>query len=294
MRKLLFLSLATAVLGATNFATAQQMQNLNLRTHQLTPTVYWVEGGGGNSGIIIGNKGVVIVDAKISPEYGKQLLDEVAKITPKPVTTVILTHRDVDHVAGLAAFPKRIEIIAHEIVPDAPQPNATAGGPGTMPVAPAVQPTRVWTGGKDSLYVDGVNIELLHWAPAHTSGDTVIYLPAQKIVFTGDIIAVDMPVTLIHLYKHGSSAGWIDSVKGMLSLDADRFVPGHGEVQTKQQIEARLKKAVAERAQIVALVKQGKSLAEIEQAVDDPPANLPPTPQWAPFSEVVYTELTQK
>lgn len=289
MRKLFFYSLTMAMLGGMNFSSAQPMQNQPLQTHQLTPTVYWVAGGGGNSGIIVGDKGVVIIDAKITPEYGRQLLGEVAKITPKPVTTVILTHRDVDHVAGLAAFPKGVEVIAHDIVPNAPQPNPPAG-----PAAPDVQPTRVWTGKKEALDIDGVKIELLHWAPAHTSGDTTIYLPAQKIVFAGDIIAVEMPVTLIHLYKHGSSAGWIESVKGMLELGADRFVPGHGEVQSKQEIEARLKKGVAERAQVEALVKQGKSLAEIEKAVDDPPANRPPTPQWEPFSVTVYTELTQK
>jgi cyclase len=301
MHKLLAMSLATGMGCAANLGAAQQMQNQPLQTHQLTPTVYWVEGGGGNSGIIVGDKGVVIVDAKITPEYGKQLLGEVAKVTPKPVTTVILTHRDVDHLAGLGAFPKGIEIIAHDIVPDAPQtkPPAAAqgrgpGGPGNSAPPPVVQPTLVWTGDKEDISIDGVKIELRHWAPAHTSGDTVVYLPDQKIVFTGDIIAPEMPVTLIHLYKHGTSAGWIASAKGMLGLDADLFVSGHGEVQSKQQINARLQKAISERAQIEALVKQGKSLAEIQKEVNDPPAEQPPTPQWTPYSEVVYTELTQR
>src|ERR1700742_3664960 len=74
-------------------------------THQLESNVYWVEGGGGNSGVIVGDKGVIVIDAKTSAAGGKELLDDIAKITPKPVTTVIETHSDGDHVNGIAAFP---------------------------------------------------------------------------------------------------------------------------------------------------------------------------------------------
>src|SRR5581483_9197938 len=76
-----------------------------LMTHQLKPNVYWVEGGGGNSGVIVGDKGVIVVDAKTTPAGGKELLDNVAKITPKPVTTVILTHSDGDHVTAWPRSP---------------------------------------------------------------------------------------------------------------------------------------------------------------------------------------------
>lgn len=81
---------------------------------QLKPNVYWIEGGGGNSGVIVGDKGVIVVNAKTSAAGGKELLDDLAKITPKPVTTVILTHSDGDHVNGLAAFPTSVKVIAHE------------------------------------------------------------------------------------------------------------------------------------------------------------------------------------
>src|SRR5271157_4116930 len=83
-------------------------------THMLTPNVYWIEGGGGNSGVIIGEKGVIVIDAKTTEAGGKELLEDIAKITPKPVTTVIFTHSDADHVNGIAAFPSGIRIIAQE------------------------------------------------------------------------------------------------------------------------------------------------------------------------------------
>src|ERR1700730_12810778 len=63
-----------------------------LVVHQLKPNVYWVEGAGGNSAIIVGANGVIVVDAKTSLAGATELLADIAKITPKPVTTVFLTH----------------------------------------------------------------------------------------------------------------------------------------------------------------------------------------------------------
>jgi len=138
---------------------------------------------------------------------------------------------------------------------------------------------------------------VLHWAPAHTSGDLVVYLPDEKIVFTGDIIATQLPDPLIHLEKNGSSEGWITTAKGIVALNADQFVPGHGDVLMKAAIQKRLSDAEAKRAKIKELVGQGKSLDEIKMAVgDQPPAagRGGRGPAFASFTEVVYRELTKK
>ena len=204
-----------AVLGAlATLGFAQGPAPAPFITHQLKPNVYWVEGGGGNSGVIVGDKGVIVVDAKTTPAGGKELLDDIAKITPKPVTTVILTHSDGDHVNGLASFPAGITIIAHENNKKEQEAALAAGGRGAPPAGHL--PTQVVSKNKENLKIDGVKLEVLHWAPAHTSGDLVVYLPAEKIVFTGDIIATQMPDPLIHLEKNGSSEGWITTAKGIV------------------------------------------------------------------------------
>src|SRR5437016_1867608 len=69
-------------------AMAQGPASAPVTSHQLKPDVYWIEGGGGNSGVSVGRNGVIVVDAKTSAAGGKELLDSIAKITPKPVTTV--------------------------------------------------------------------------------------------------------------------------------------------------------------------------------------------------------------
>jgi len=276
-------------------ASAQGQPPAPFMTHQLKPNVYWIEGGGGNSGVIIGDKGVIVVDAKTTPAGGKELLDNIAKITPKPVTTVILTHSDGDHVNGLASFPAGITIIAHQGNKAEQQKALAAGGRGAPPADHLA--TQVVSKNKEDLKIGGVKIEVRHWAPAHTSGDLVVYLPSEKIVFTGDIIATQLPDPLIHAEKNGTSEGWIATTKGIVGLNADQFVPGHGPVQTKADIQQRLTSAEAKRAKIKELVAQGKSLDEVKAAVDQPAA--PPAgggrgPNFPPYSEVVYKELTAK
>jgi cyclase len=283
-----------AVLGLSTLASAQAPAPVPFTTHQLKPNVYWIEGGGGNSGVIVGDKGVIVIDAKTTPAGGKELLDDIAKITPKPVTTVILTHSDGDHVNGLASFPTGITIIAHEGNKKEQEAALAAGGRGAPPAGHL--PTQVVTKNKENLKIDGVKLEVLHWAPAHTSGDLVVYLPSEKIVFTGDIIAVQLPDPLIHLEKNGSSEGWITTTKGIVDLHADQIVPGHGPVQTNADVQARLTRAEEKRAKIKALVAEGKTLDEVKSAVGDPPPAPAGGrgPNFATFTEVVYKELTKK
>lgn len=284
-------ALQCAALLLVSAAAGAQPQSQPLSVQQLTPDVYVVIGGGGNSGVIIGTTGVVVIDAKTTAESGKALLDEIAKLTSKPVTDVILTHSDGDHVNGLASFPAGVHVIAQEGCRNEMQAAAAAGGRGAPPADH--MPTKVITGNPERLTLDGVAFEFHHWAPAHTSGDLMVYLPAQKIVFTGDVIASNRPDTLIHLEKHGSSAGWITTVQGLITLDADRFVPGHGDLQTKADVRQRLASVSKKRDRIAALVKDGKSLDDIRTAVGDPaPAAGGRGGGFASFTDVVYRELT--
>lgn len=256
-------------------------------THQLKPNVYWIEGGGGNSTVIVGTSGVIVVDAKTTKAGGQELLDDIAKITPKPVTTVILTHSDGDHVNGLAAFPAGVKVIAQENNKKEQEAALAAGGRGAPPADH--QPTQVITKEKETLTIEGEKLELYHWAPAHTSGDLIIYLPKYKIVATGDIIATNNPYPRIHDEKNGSTEGWITTAKRMVTLDADTFISGHGTIQTKADIQKRIADAEARRNQVKELVAQGKSLDEIKAAVGDTDKL-----NYKSWTQVCYEEMTKK
>lgn len=284
------LAIALFAVAFIGIANAQQ-QPPPLSVKPLNGGVYWTQGGaGGNTGIIVGKDGVIVIDAKTTPASAKEMLAEIAKITPKPVTTVIITHSDGDHVNGLAAFPAGLTIISQENCKKEMEASASSRNP-----APQDRLPTKTVANKENLTINGVKLTLLHYAPAHTSGDLMVYLPEQKIVFTGDIIATNQPYTLIHAEKNGSSEGWIQTVKGLAGLNADNYVPGHGDLQTKSDVQQRLAKVQARREEIKKLVAQGKSLDQVKQALGetDTPA-APGAPQFPSYTTVVYNELTKK
>jgi len=194
-------------------------------------------------------------------------------------------------VNGLAVLPAGITIVTQENCNKEMQ-DANAHPTPNAPTVPLATKT---IGMKGSETIDGVRFQFLHVAPAHTSGDLVVYLPQQKIVFTGDIIsgANNAPYPIIHLEKHGTSQGWIETTTAIVALDADTFVPGHGDVHTKADIQARLDAVKARRAQIADLVKQGKSLDDIKAALGETAAPAGGN-RFPSFTEVVYRELTTK
>jgi cyclase len=277
--------------GTACFATVAfaQAPNPPLSVKKVKDNLYFVEGGGGNSSIIIGQNGVIVVDAKTTLPAGKGVVDEVAKLTNKPITTVILTHSDADHVNGLPAFPKGLTIIAHENDKKEIEQAEAAGARGAPPKE--YLPNKVVTGAQETDVIDGVKMTLIHVANAHTSGDLAVYLPDEKVVISGDLIGTGDP--LIHRQKNGESEGWIRFVSALTRLDADTYVLGHADPETKAQVEVNLKNAEAKRAKIAALVKEGKSLDEVKLSLGETvkPANPPRFPT---FTETTYEELTKK
>jgi glyoxylase-like metal-dependent hydrolase (beta-lactamase superfamily II) len=277
---------------------------------QIKPDVWAALGGaGGNVTIIVAKTSVIVVDAKQTEPGAKDLLAEIAKITPKPVKTAIITHSDGDHVNGLVAFPAGIKIIAHENNKKEQETALAAGGRGAPPADKL--PNQVVTKTKEAVTIDGVKLELYHFAPAHTSGDLIVFLPDQKICSTGDIVvtnrADDNPN--VHFEKNGSTEGWLESVKGMIALNADTYVTGHGDLVTKADLQRKLNATTARRNKVATMIKEGKSIDDIKAALPDAPApgapargtGAPPAaaaagrggPAPLTFVETAYQELTK-
>jgi glyoxylase-like metal-dependent hydrolase (beta-lactamase superfamily II) len=296
MRKLVLGMAGVAALVSVGTRARAQQQPQPLKVTKVKDNVYWVQGGvGSNDGFIVGTTGVVLVDTKTTVDSEKGVIAEIAKVTPKMVNTVIITHSDGDHVNGLAAFPAGLTIIAQENCKK--EMEASAGG--RNPAPQDRLPTKTYAK-TDKLTADGVHIRLYHWANGHTSGDTIVYLPDEKIVFGGDLLAgaPDRPETLIHLEKNGSSAGWIENVKGMLGLDADTYLTGHGNMMTKAEVQKKLDLIQDKYNKIKAMVAQGKSLDEVKTSLGEPTAAPAPNPNGNPpfptLTEVIYKEMSKK
>jgi glyoxylase-like metal-dependent hydrolase (beta-lactamase superfamily II) len=270
--------------------------------HKLTDTVYWTNGGTGvsNSGIIIGTDGVILFDPKGTVDAGQAVIAEVAKLTPKPITTVMVSHAHPDHTRGLPAY-SNVNIIAQretarqiELETFYYTWNAAAAGGDASGADKPYLATQVVDKRAD-VTINGVHFILFHWAPSHTAGDLVAYLPDQKIAFIGDMGVGG------RFENGGSVEGSIEAMKGLLALDCDTYIGGHAPPRTKADLQKALDAGIAKRDQIIALYDSGKTLDQAEQAMGEKVMpRLKPTvaglDAYRPgrnmnFTEEVYEEL---
>ncbi len=260
-----------------------------LKILPLANNIYLVEGGSGaNSGFFVGAKDVVLIDAKMSPESAKAMLAEIAKVTPLPVSRVILTHSDGDHVNGLPGLPAGLTIIAQEHV----KPDMVKAS-GDLPELAHFLPTVLY---KDSLDLktDGRKILLRYYGPAHTSGDTVVYFEPEKIAFVGDLVFIGRD-PLIHLSKNGNSFGLVRTLKAVLEHKPriETFISGHSAPASRQDVEKLIKSIEEKQSRVKAMVAEGKSLEDVKKAfgIDAPQE---PGRRFPSLVEVIYRELTKK
>jgi cyclase len=292
--KPIFAFVMAAGIAVLATAAAAQQQPPPLKVANIKDNIYWTQGGaGGNTGIIVGKTSVIVVDTKTTVDSSKAVQAEIAKITPKPVKTAFITHSDGDHVNGLAGFPPGLTIITQENCKQEIIASASSRNPSPQDRLPTKT-----VGTKAKMTIDGVHVRLFHWAPGHTSGDLIVFFPDQKVVFGGDLLVTNRPDTLIHPEKHGSAEGWIENVKGMIALNADTYVTGHGDLMTKDDVKKKLALIQDKWDKVKAMAAEGKSLDDIKTSFGESTAPPKPNAQGvlpaATLTEVMYNEATKK
>ena len=263
VRRVLSLHLILILLAASGTAHAQDEP---IVTHEAVKgAVYWVEGGTGlnaNAGVILGRDGVIVVNAKGNAASAGMVTAEIAKLTTKPITHIILTHSDGQN--GLIGYPGGVTIIAHE---NSRREMAETGGRGALPQDRL--PNSLIAMNQESRTIDGVKVQFRYFGPSHTTGDLAVYFPDSGTLFTGNIITTEYADPFVHPEKGGSSEGWLRTVAGMIAMNAKTYVPGHGPAQTLNDMKKRLAGAEAKRQQVIALIKEGKSLDQIREILHD-------------------------
>jgi glyoxylase-like metal-dependent hydrolase (beta-lactamase superfamily II) len=198
-----------------------------------------------NAGFVVTSAGVVVVDALGSPELARELRAEIARITPLPVTHVIVTHYHADHIYGLQVFKDAgAKVIAHRqallyLHSDTAQQRLAASRADLFPwvdETTRLVPADQWVDGPTALRVGDTVLELRPVGPSHTPEDLAVWLPQRRVLFAGDLVFRGR----IPFVGQADSAHWIQALDMLLGFDAEVVVPGHGPVSGSVRADLEL------------------------------------------------------
>jgi glyoxylase-like metal-dependent hydrolase (beta-lactamase superfamily II) len=251
-----------------------------------------------NSGVVVLGRGVLVFDTHFTPEAGQALLTEIQAVTAKPVRYLVNSHFHSDHTHGNQAFPRAQSIIAstngrrdilqkdmaamsrtvataqsqlERMRKDAAAEKDPAQKDALLRQAAArksfldrllrlkiLPPTMTFD---DSLVIqDGTReVRLLYLGVGHTEGDAVLFLPAEKIAFVGDLFFN----SAFPNCQDANLLAWMKTLEEVLKLDAEKFVPGHGPVGSRQEVQDFMSYLEDLKSMVEPAVTRGDSLEQL-------------------------------
>ena len=227
------------------FASQADLQDKQITFEQLSPHCWaYTAEGAPNSGVIIGEKYIMVSDATATPAMAQDLIKRIRQVSDKPIKYVLLTHYHAVRVLGASAYfaEGATEIIAsrgtYELIVERGAEDMQSEmdrfprlfrGADTVPGL--TWPTLVigdgTPGRQGSLSVDlgGVKVDIWHPGQGHTRGDTIAWVEDEKVLFSGDLVE----------YEAGVYTGdaqleeWPATLDALRALGAEALVPGRGE-----------------------------------------------------------------
>jgi len=227
------------------FASQADLDDKKTTFEQLSPHCWaYTAEGDPNSGVIIGEKFIMVSDATATPAMAQDLIKQIRKVSDKPIKYVLLTHYHAVRVLGASAYLAEgaTEVIAsrgtYELIVERGAQDMQSEMErfprlfrGADSVPGLTWPTLVVGDGKPgrqgSLEVDlgGVKVSIWHPGPGHTRGDTIAWVEEEKVLFSGDLVE----------YEAGVYTGdaqleeWPATLEALRALGAEYIVPGRGE-----------------------------------------------------------------
>ena len=221
----------------------------------------WLQPDGGwgwsNAGLITDSGESLLVDTLFDVPLTKEMLDAMKKAEPKAAETigiVVNTHHNGDHCNGNECCANA-EIIAHKLAAEAMTREPPQLLVGFLEMAPqlgdlgtfitkcfgpfdfkSVTQTLPTTTFEKELTrtVGNKEVRIMHVGPAHTPGDALVHVPADRTVYTGDILFIEgHPIMW-----EGPVANWIEACERIMAMDVETVVPGHGPITDKKGVKA--------------------------------------------------------
>jgi glyoxylase-like metal-dependent hydrolase (beta-lactamase superfamily II) len=220
--------------------------------------------GDPNTGVVVGDDAVMVIDTQATPVMAEDVIRRIREVTSKPIKYVVLSHYHAVRVLGASAY-KPEHIIASEdtlalIKERGEQDKASEIGrfPRLFRNVESVPPGLTWPTltftGKMTLWLGKLEVQLLQLGRGHTKGDTVVWLPQERILFSGDLVEYDATPYAGDAYF----TDWPQTLDNVAALKPAKLVPGRGAaLQTEAEVAAGLKGTREFVRDVFAAVKAG-------------------------------------
>lgn len=220
------------------FASQADLKPKQITFQRLSKNAYaFTAQGDPNTGIVVGDDGVMVIDTQATPLMAREVIRRVRRVTSKPIRYVVLTHYHAVRVLGASAY-KAEQIIASRgtlglIRERGRQDMASEIGRfprlfrGARSIPGLTWPTLVFDQ-QLTVMMGSLEVRILHLGPGHTGGDAIVWLPSQKVLFSGDLVE----------YGAGIYAGdahleqWPATLDKLTALRPRALVPGRGPALT--------------------------------------------------------------
>ncbi|WP_434106198.1 MBL fold metallo-hydrolase [Paraburkholderia caffeinilytica] len=223
-----------SALKHVSFASASDTREQKARLVELAKDVYgFVSDFDPNCGFIVGEDGVLLIDTRATPTLARELRAAVESVTDKPIKWIFLTHYHAVRVLGASAFEGATIISSAEtyqwICERGEQDFASEAGRfprlfGGIDEIPGLTRPHLTFSGSLDLLISGRKIEFRHFGAGHSFGDSVCWLPEEKILFSGDLVENQCGVYA----GDGYLRAWGRTLERLLALEAEVLVPGRG------------------------------------------------------------------
>jgi glyoxylase-like metal-dependent hydrolase (beta-lactamase superfamily II) len=243
------------------------LETAEVTTKKVNENLFLLYGLGGNIAVSTGNDGVLIVDSQI-PIIFPKVMKAIKKLSDDKIIYTINTHWHWDHSDGnLVLDSDETKIISHSNARENMQKGGLINMGTTIlnqePYPKSALPVITHENGM-SLYFNDEKIDLFHFGPAHTTGDTVIYFTNQNAIHLGDVFFSNS-YPFIDVDNGGSLSGMINYLeKIVLVIDKDTIVmPGHGEISSISDIKETIEMLKTVKNRILKSIKNNQSLEQI-------------------------------
>src|SRR5216110_1373307 len=256
------------------FASQADLQEKQVTFTQLSDNAYaYTAEGDPNTGVIVGDDAVMVIDTQATPVMAEDVIRRIRQVTDKPVKYVLMSHYHAVRVLGASAYAAQ-EIIASQDTYDLIVERGAQDMKSEIERFPrlfqAVEsvpgltwPTIVFER-RLSLWLGKLQVEIMQLGRGHTKGDTVVWLPQEKIMFSGDLVEYAATPYTGDAYL----SDWPNTLDAIAALRPEKLVPGRGaSLQTPEAVQAGLEGTRAFISEMFAAVKEGAAAGKDLRAV---------------------------